>query len=90
MQQGTLDLQGNGSMGFLGSDVTPLTLSVQNVDANILRVKLGASGRFEVPQSLFQNTGQGDLLPSSTIVNIRSPRCMGLVHLLSLCCRVTR
>ncbi|CAK0786903.1 hypothetical protein CVIRNUC_010117 [Coccomyxa viridis] len=46
-------------MGFLGSDVTPLTLSVQNVDANILRVKLGASGRFEVPQSLFQNTGQG-------------------------------
>ena len=61
-QQGTLDLQGNGSMGFLGSDITPLTLSVQNVDANILRVKLGANGRFEVPQSLFQNTGQGDPL----------------------------
>ena len=62
-QQGTLDLQGNGSMGFLGSDVTPLTLSVQNVDANILRVKLGANGRFEIPQNLFQNTGQGGLLP---------------------------
>ena len=70
-QQGTLDLQGNGSMGFLGSDVTPLTLSVQNVDANILRVKLGASGRFEVPQSLFQDTGQGDLLPPCMILNVR-------------------
>ena len=48
-------------MQALGSDISPITLSVQNVDQNILRVKMGANGRFEVPGSLFQNTGQGDL-----------------------------
>lgn len=47
-------------MQFLGSDISPLTLSVENIDQNILRVKLGANGRFEIPASLFQNTGQGD------------------------------
>ena len=50
-------------MQSLGSDISPITLSVENVDQNILRVKMGANGRFEVPGSLFQNTGQGDSFP---------------------------
>ena len=50
-------------MPFLGSDITPLALTVENVDQNILRVKIGADGRFEVPNDLFQNTGQGELPP---------------------------
>lgn len=59
-QQASLDLQGNGTLQSLGSDISPITLSVENVDQNILRVKMGANGRFEVPETLFQNTGQGD------------------------------
>ena len=59
-QQASLDLQGNGTMQFLGSDISPLTLSIENIDQNILRVKLGANGRFDIPASLFQNTGQGN------------------------------
>ena len=72
-QQASLDLQGNGTMQALGSDISPITLSVQNVDQNILRVKMGANGRFEVPGSLFQNTGQGDLsrLPVATRLLVR-------------------
>lgn len=62
-QQASLDLQGNGTMPFLGSDITPLALTVENIDQNILRVKIGANGRFEVPHDLFQNTGQGELPP---------------------------
>ena len=50
-------------MQSLGSDISPITLSVENIDQNILRVKMGANGRFEVPGSLFQNTGQGDSSP---------------------------
>ena len=50
-QQASLDLQGNGTMQSLGSDISPITLSVENVDQNILRVKMGANGRFEVPGS---------------------------------------
>ncbi len=50
-------------MQSLGSDISPITLSVENIDQNILRVKMGANGRFEVPGSLFQNTGQGNFSP---------------------------
>ena len=62
-QQASLDLQGNGTLESLGSDISPITLSVENVDQNILRVKLGANGRFEVPGSLFRNTGHGECFP---------------------------
>jgi hypothetical protein len=48
-------------MSFLGSDITPLSVSVQNVDASVLRVTIGAAGRWEVPQAqLFTNTAQGE------------------------------
>lgn len=59
-QQGTLVLQGSEAMPFLGADISPLTLSIQNLDQNILGVKIGAPGRWEVPQDrLFSNTAQG-------------------------------
>lgn len=62
LQLGTLVLQGNGAMPYLGSDLSPLTLSVQNVDQSILRVKIGVPERWEVPQDrLFINTAQGML-----------------------------
>ena len=70
-QQASLDLQGNGTMPFLGTDITPLALTVENVDQNILRVKIGANGRFEVPHDLFQNTGQGELPPYQSPVFLK-------------------
>ena len=66
-----MDLQGNGTMPFLGSDITPLALTVENVDQNILRVKIGANDRFEVPHNLFQNTGQGKLPPDQSPVFVK-------------------
>lgn len=58
--QGTLRLDGPGDMPFLGKDISPLTISVQNLDTGIIRVKIGAPGRYEVPQErLFTNTVQG-------------------------------
>ncbi len=61
-QQGTLNLQGNGAMPFLGGDISPLMLSVQNLDQSILRVKIGAPDRWEVPQDqLFTSTAEGAL-----------------------------
>lgn len=71
-------------MMFLGSDISPLTLSVENVDMNILRVKLGANGRFEVPQSLFQNTGQGDLPSKCTLCAVQT------LSLMSQACSIQR
>ncbi len=47
-------------MPFLGQDISPLTLSVQNIDQSILRVTIGAPNRWEVPQDrLFTYTAQG-------------------------------
>jgi CRISPR/Cas system endoribonuclease Cas6 (RAMP superfamily) len=78
MQQASLDLQGNGTMPFLGSDISPLALSVENVDQNILRVKIGANGRFEVPPSLFRNTGEGEQLPRQSPLFTSSALATGL------------
>lgn len=60
---GTLVLQGNGTLPQAGRDLSPLTVSVQNLDRSILRVKIGAPGRWEVPAAqLFTSTAQGELL----------------------------
>ena len=53
VQTGSLTLQ-HGTQPELGSDVSPLALSVERVSRSILRVKLGAAGRWEVPRSLFK------------------------------------
>ena len=89
-QQASLDLQGNGTLQSLGSDISPITLSVENVDQNILRVKMGANGRFEVPETLFQNIGQGDSLavlwPSAYLTR-HDPLCQmyRVQHALQVC-----
>ena len=68
-------LQGNGAMPFLGTDISPLTLSIQNLDQSILRVKIGAAGRWEVPQDqLFSNTAQGARATSHLM------RCSSTLH----------
>ena len=58
--QGQLVLPLNGTMPFLGSDISPLEVQMDNMDRAILRVKIGAPGRWEVPQAkLFNNTIRG-------------------------------
>ena len=43
-------------MSELGSDISDLQLNVVNVSPSILRVTIGAPGRYTIPQqSLFQN-----------------------------------
>lgn len=39
----------------ISPDISPLTLDVLPVSTAILRVKIGAPGRWEVPQALFAN-----------------------------------
>ena len=57
---GTLALLGQGTMPMLGADITPLSLAIQSLDQNILRITIGAAGRWEVPTSqLFSNTAPG-------------------------------
>ena len=47
----------------LGPDISPLSVLVEAIDSNILHVKIGAAGRWEVPQDdLFLNTGMGKVL----------------------------
>lgn len=59
-QVGSLALEGQGTLPSLGADISPLTLSIQNLDQAILRVTIGAPGRWEVPASqLFSNTAPG-------------------------------
>ena len=57
---GTLTLASNGTMPFLGVDISPLGFQAETMDQGILRVKIGAPGRWEVPQDgLFTNTVKG-------------------------------
>lgn len=45
----------------LGPDISPLSVLVEPVDANILHIKIGTPGRYEVPQeAIFMNTGMGE------------------------------
>ena len=45
----------------LGPDISPLSVLVEPIDANILHFKIGAPGRYEVPQeAIFINTGMGE------------------------------
>ena len=45
----------SGSLPYLGQDISPLTLDVMPASAAVLRVRIGAPGRWEVPQALFAN-----------------------------------
>ena len=58
---GVLEFHGPSRNSSLGPDMSPLTLLLEPVDANILHVKIGAPGRWEVPQKdIFINTGIGE------------------------------
>ena len=46
-----------GSLPELGQDISPLALDVMPVSTAVLRVRIGAPGRWEVPQALFANRG---------------------------------
>ena len=60
----------------MGSDISPLTVLVEPVDANILHVKIGAPGRWEVPQKdIFINTGIGERASQQAQTYIHHPSC---------------
>jgi hypothetical protein len=71
-RRGTRACAGNGLRGTLvqqqaaapalGADVSPLALSVDNVDSRTLRVRIGAEGRWEVPRALL--LGSADSAPA--------------------------
>ena len=49
-------MQQQSAQPELGADISPLQLTVVNVDSATLRVKIGAPGRWEVPRSLLRDT----------------------------------
>lgn len=64
---GVLTLRGNGSAPELGADIRNLTLTVENISPMILRTKIGAPGRWEVPRSL---------LNAPNLTGARCSRCL--------------
>ena len=47
----------------LGPDISPLSVPVEPIDANILHVEIGAPGRYKVvmaQEAIFMNTGMGE------------------------------
>ena len=63
-----------------GTDVSPLNVNIQYITSNIVRVKIGAAGRWEVPASLFNVTAPTGKLVSSEAAQQSCP----LVALLQL------
>lgn len=52
---GTLTQQAS-TQQELGRDISPLTVTVQYLTGSIMRAKIGAAGRWEVPMDLFNAT----------------------------------
>ena len=50
---GLLKQNGIGTMPELGVDLQNLSLLVEKISPEILRIKIGAPGRWEVPRSIF-------------------------------------
>ena len=60
---GQLKQNGTGTMTELGPDLHSLSLLVQEISPEIMRIKIGAPGRWEVPRSIFNapnTTGKSD------------------------------
>ena len=62
---GQLEMHGPGTLlrnTTLGPDISPLSVLVEAIDANVLHIKIGSADRWEVPQGdLFINTGMGEV-----------------------------
>ena len=52
--QGNLRMNGSGTMPMLGPDVQQLSVHVERITPDILHVKIGAPGRWEVPKTVFK------------------------------------
>ena len=52
--QGTLRMNGSGTMPMLGPDVQQLSVHVERITPDILHCKIGAPGRWEVPKTVFK------------------------------------
>ena len=63
-------------MPELGPDVANLTLTVENISPFILRTKIGAPGRWEVPRSLFNAP---NLTGAAALVSAHST-CISTLH----------
>jgi hypothetical protein len=68
-QQTATLTQAAATLPQLGPDVSPLALTVERTRADILRVKIGAQGRWEVPRSTFPANVSAGAAPAR-----RSPR----------------
>ena len=67
---GVLEVRGPGMLTgntSLGRDISPLEILVESIDSDILHLKIGAPGRWEVPKDdIFINTGTG-IIPCQSL-----------------------
>ena len=77
----------SGTQSELGSDISNLDITVVNVSPSILRVTIGASGRYTIPQSdVFQNTdvqGERQHMGVAAAAAVSFQLCCSLV---CMCC----
>ncbi len=72
-------MQQQSAQPELGADISPLQLTVVNVDSTTLRVKIGAPGRWEVPRSLLCDTVNRVTLHTTSLTRpcpTHAPACM--------------
>ena len=72
-------VQQQSAQAELGADISPLQLTVVNVDSTTLRVKIGAPGRWEVPRSLLRDTVNRVTLPT-TLLDWTLPNSCTCMH----------
>ena len=65
---GQLRQNGSGTMAELGPDLHTLSLLVQEISPEVMRVKIGAPGRWEVPRSIFNTPNTTGKSVSSTVL----------------------
>ena len=63
--QGNLRMNGSGTMPMLGPDVQQLSVHVERITPDILHVKIGAPGRWEVPKTVFKAQNVTGIAPAT-------------------------
>ena len=81
-QQTVTLVQQSSTLPQLGPDVSPLTLTQESVRPDIMRVKIGAPGRWEVPRATFPAniSTAGEQWASQHVVRAGRRVCMPCSH----------
>ena len=66
--QGNLRMNGSGTMPMLGPDVQQLSVHVERISPDILHVKIGAPGRWEVPKTVFKAQNVTGIAPAAMVI----------------------